>query len=185
MALIQQWSSRVFFAQSRSLLCVFVNKHTQDDTLDYECVLDIEGQSVVVEATVEPDATGSSYLITCEPHQVRKCLCVSQEWGRAPLSVYSSIYHFNMLNQINRQIEWRKRMSKFVASLFNWPQLEKWNTIYSSTTVNKLRHHFVTDSTKTFYWLANTPWPYMSLIGYYSLLLAVQLLSAWIESVCK
>lgn len=69
----------VFFAQSRSLLCVFVNKHTQDDTLDYECVLDIERQSVVVEATVEPDATGSSYLITCEPHQVRKCLCVSQE----------------------------------------------------------------------------------------------------------
>lgn len=56
-----------------------MNKHTQDDTLDYECVLDIEGQSVVVEATVELDATGSSYLITCEPHQVRKCLCVSQE----------------------------------------------------------------------------------------------------------
>lgn len=75
-AVIQQG---FFFAQSRSLLCVFVKKHTQDDTLDYECVLDIEGQSVVVEATVEPDATGSSYLITCEPHQVRKCLCVSQE----------------------------------------------------------------------------------------------------------
>ncbi|XP_075882736.1 plexin-B1 isoform X2 [Nelusetta ayraudi] len=49
-----------------------VGKHLnvfQDDTLDYECVLDIERQSVVVEATVEPDATGSSYLITCEPHQ--------------------------------------------------------------------------------------------------------------------
>lgn len=76
-AVIQQ--GFFFFAQPWSLLCVFVNKHTQDDTLDYECVLDIEGQSVVVEATVEPDATGSSYLITCEPHQVRKCLCVSQE----------------------------------------------------------------------------------------------------------
>lgn len=68
------------FLLSPGHFCVsFVNKHTQDDTLDYECVLDIERQSVVVEATVEPDATGSSYLITCEPHQVRKCLCVSQE----------------------------------------------------------------------------------------------------------
>lgn len=51
----------------------------QDNTLDYECVLDIEQRSVVVEASVESHATDSSYLITCEPHQVRKCLCVSRK----------------------------------------------------------------------------------------------------------
>ncbi|XP_017266871.1 plexin-B1 isoform X1 [Kryptolebias marmoratus] len=42
----------------------------KDETLDYECVLDIEDQSVVVEASVEPDASWPSvYLITCQPHQ--------------------------------------------------------------------------------------------------------------------
>ncbi|XP_037628792.1 plexin-B1 isoform X2 [Sebastes umbrosus] len=42
----------------------------QDDNLDYECVLDIENQSVVVDASVEPDATQQSiFFITCQPHQ--------------------------------------------------------------------------------------------------------------------
>lgn len=42
----------------------------QDENLDYECVLDIENQSVVVEASVEPDATNPSvFSITCQPHQ--------------------------------------------------------------------------------------------------------------------
>ncbi|XP_045063275.1 plexin-B1 [Coregonus clupeaformis] len=42
----------------------------QDDGLDYECVLTIEGRSVVVEAYVEPDDTQPSlYFITCQLHQ--------------------------------------------------------------------------------------------------------------------
>ncbi|XP_059189310.1 plexin-B1 [Centropristis striata] len=42
----------------------------QDENFDYECVLDIENQSVVVEASVEPDASHRSvFLITCQPHQ--------------------------------------------------------------------------------------------------------------------
>ncbi|XP_077370888.1 plexin-B1 isoform X2 [Festucalex cinctus] len=42
----------------------------QDENLDYECVLEIENQSVVVEASVEPDARQPSiFLITCKPHQ--------------------------------------------------------------------------------------------------------------------
>ncbi|XP_057676753.1 plexin-B1-like isoform X2 [Corythoichthys intestinalis] len=42
----------------------------QDENLDYECVLDIENQSVVVEASVELDAKQPSiFLITCKPHQ--------------------------------------------------------------------------------------------------------------------
>lgn len=43
--------------------------------MDYECVLDIENQSVVVDASVEPDAREQSvFIITCNPHQVRKYL---------------------------------------------------------------------------------------------------------------
>ncbi|XP_030279097.1 plexin-B1-like isoform X2 [Sparus aurata] len=42
----------------------------QDENLDYECVLDIENQSVVVDASVEPDAREQSvFIITCNPHQ--------------------------------------------------------------------------------------------------------------------
>ncbi|XP_077458372.1 plexin-B1-like isoform X3 [Stigmatopora argus] len=42
----------------------------QDENLDYECVLDIEDQSVVVEASVEQDDKQPSvFLITCKPHQ--------------------------------------------------------------------------------------------------------------------
>ncbi|XP_060914554.1 plexin-B1 isoform X2 [Labrus mixtus] len=42
----------------------------QDESLDYECVLDVENESVVVDASVELDATQPSvYLITCQPHQ--------------------------------------------------------------------------------------------------------------------
>ncbi|XP_075951524.1 plexin-B1 [Anarhichas minor] len=42
----------------------------QDKNLDYECVLDVENQSVVVDASVEPDATQpSAFFITCQPHQ--------------------------------------------------------------------------------------------------------------------
>ncbi|XP_034446957.1 plexin-B1-like isoform X1 [Hippoglossus hippoglossus] len=42
----------------------------QDGDLYYECVLDVENQSVVVDAAVEPHATQSSvFFITCQPHQ--------------------------------------------------------------------------------------------------------------------
>ncbi|XP_038126425.1 plexin-B1-like [Cyprinodon tularosa] len=42
----------------------------QDEDLDYECVLDVENRSVVVEASVEPDAGQPSvFFITCQPHQ--------------------------------------------------------------------------------------------------------------------
>ncbi|XP_062283826.1 plexin-B1-like [Scomber scombrus] len=42
----------------------------QDEDLEYECVLDVENQSVVVDASVELDATQQSvFLITCQPHQ--------------------------------------------------------------------------------------------------------------------
>ncbi|XP_076597732.1 plexin-B1 isoform X2 [Chaetodon auriga] len=42
----------------------------QDENLDYECVLDIENRSVVVDASVEPDATQQSvFFITCQAHQ--------------------------------------------------------------------------------------------------------------------
>ena len=45
---------------------------TQDQQMDYECVLDIENQSVVVDASVEPDAAQPSvFFITCQPHKVR------------------------------------------------------------------------------------------------------------------
>ncbi|XP_056241782.1 plexin-B1 isoform X2 [Seriola aureovittata] len=42
----------------------------QDENFDYECVLDIENQPVVVDASVMPDATQPSvFFITCQPHQ--------------------------------------------------------------------------------------------------------------------
>uniref|UniRef100_A0A3B3UAL3 Plexin-B1 n=1 Tax=Poecilia latipinna TaxID=48699 RepID=A0A3B3UAL3_9TELE len=42
----------------------------QDEDLEYECVLDVENQSVIVEASVEPDADRPSvFFITCQPHQ--------------------------------------------------------------------------------------------------------------------
>lgn len=51
----------------------------QDEDLEYECVLDVENQSVVVEASVEPDADRPSvFFITCQPHQVsnKNFLCL-------------------------------------------------------------------------------------------------------------
>ncbi|XP_054642757.1 plexin-B1-like isoform X2 [Dunckerocampus dactyliophorus] len=42
----------------------------QDENLDYECMLDIENRSVVVEASVEPDDKQQSvFLITCKSHE--------------------------------------------------------------------------------------------------------------------
>uniref|UniRef100_A0A3Q3J4X3 Sema domain-containing protein n=1 Tax=Monopterus albus TaxID=43700 RepID=A0A3Q3J4X3_MONAL len=42
----------------------------QDEHLDYECVLNIENQSVVVDASVElDDKQPSVFFITCQPHQ--------------------------------------------------------------------------------------------------------------------
>lgn len=49
----------------------------QDESLDYECVLDIENQSVVVNASVEPDAAQPLvFLIVCQPYQVRRYFSV-------------------------------------------------------------------------------------------------------------
>lgn len=43
----------------------------QDTELNYECVLVIEGQTVVVDAYVETDDMNpSNFDITCQPHQV-------------------------------------------------------------------------------------------------------------------
>ncbi|CAB1330212.1 unnamed protein product [Coregonus sp. 'balchen'] len=55
----------------RKITLVGLHLHLfQDDGLDYECVLTIEGRSVVVEAYVEPDDTQPSlYFITCQLHQ--------------------------------------------------------------------------------------------------------------------
>ncbi|XP_069383096.1 plexin-B1-like isoform X3 [Paralichthys olivaceus] len=51
----------------------------QDEDLDYECVLDVENQSVVVDAAVEPDATQSSvFFITCQPHQYAYSVSVEE-----------------------------------------------------------------------------------------------------------
>uniref|UniRef100_A0A667XK82 Plexin-B1 n=1 Tax=Myripristis murdjan TaxID=586833 RepID=A0A667XK82_9TELE len=51
----------------------------QDKDLDYECVLDIENHSVVVDAAVEADAARPSvFFITCQLHQVRKYLSGSR-----------------------------------------------------------------------------------------------------------
>jgi len=45
----------------------------KDKDLDYQCVLVIEGQSVVVDAYVEVDETQPSlFFITCQLHQVRE-----------------------------------------------------------------------------------------------------------------
>ncbi|XP_025757477.1 plexin-B1 isoform X2 [Oreochromis niloticus] len=42
----------------------------QDEDLNYECVLEIENKSVVVDASVQPDtAKPSVFFITCQPHQ--------------------------------------------------------------------------------------------------------------------
>ncbi|XP_063319525.1 plexin-B1 isoform X1 [Pelmatolapia mariae] len=42
----------------------------QDEDLNYECILDIENKSVVVDASVQPDtAKPSVFFITCQPHQ--------------------------------------------------------------------------------------------------------------------
>lgn len=45
----------------------------QDPKLEYECVLVIEGQTVLVDAYVEPDDINpSNFYITCQLHQVRR-----------------------------------------------------------------------------------------------------------------
>lgn len=55
--------------------------YLQDENLDYECVLDIDNQSVAVDAFVESDATQPSvYFITCQPHQVRKYLNIMKAY---------------------------------------------------------------------------------------------------------
>uniref|UniRef100_A0A8C2X6U5 Plexin-B1 n=1 Tax=Cyclopterus lumpus TaxID=8103 RepID=A0A8C2X6U5_CYCLU len=51
----------------------------QDENLDYECVLDVENQSVVVDASVEPDATQPSTFFSPSP----------------PISLFTSVTLFN------------------------------------------------------------------------------------------
>ncbi|XP_023154681.2 plexin-B1-like [Amphiprion ocellaris] len=51
----------------------------QDKDLDYECVLDVENRSVVVDASVELDATQSSvFFITCQPHKYAYSVSVEE-----------------------------------------------------------------------------------------------------------
>uniref|UniRef100_A0AAQ4QFE7 Plexin b1a n=1 Tax=Gasterosteus aculeatus aculeatus TaxID=481459 RepID=A0AAQ4QFE7_GASAC len=58
----------------------------QDEILDYECVLDVENESVVMEALVEADATyPSAFFITCQAHQVRVAMQGSVLGGRVTL----------------------------------------------------------------------------------------------------
>uniref|UniRef100_A0A3Q2CFA0 Plexin b1a n=1 Tax=Cyprinodon variegatus TaxID=28743 RepID=A0A3Q2CFA0_CYPVA len=60
----------------------------QDEDLDYECVLDVENRSVVVEASVEPDAGQPSvFFITCQPHQVSKKLLFDLRVNIATINV--------------------------------------------------------------------------------------------------
>ncbi|XP_061689967.1 plexin-B1-like [Syngnathoides biaculeatus] len=57
----------------------------QDENLNYECVLDVENHSVVVEASVEMDAKQPSvFLITCKPHQV---ICYSSLMEEYPAMI--------------------------------------------------------------------------------------------------
>uniref|UniRef100_A0A8C7DHF2 Plexin-B1 n=1 Tax=Oncorhynchus kisutch TaxID=8019 RepID=A0A8C7DHF2_ONCKI len=67
-----QGSSLVPVNVERKITLVGRHLHLfQDEDLDYECVLTIEGRSVVVDAYVEPDDTQPSlYFITCQLHQV-------------------------------------------------------------------------------------------------------------------
>uniref|UniRef100_A0AAX7TMQ5 Plexin-B1 n=1 Tax=Astatotilapia calliptera TaxID=8154 RepID=A0AAX7TMQ5_ASTCA len=61
----------------------------QDEDLNYECVLDIENKSVVVDASVQPDtAKPSVFFITCQPHQVRLLQCIHFIFTTIVLSVY-------------------------------------------------------------------------------------------------
>nr|XP_046222171.1 plexin-B1-like isoform X2 [Oncorhynchus gorbuscha] len=66
-----QGSSLVPVNVERKITLVGRHLHLfQDEDLDYECVLTIEGLSVVVDAYVEPDNTQPSlYFITCQLHQ--------------------------------------------------------------------------------------------------------------------
>uniref|UniRef100_A0A8C8H434 Plexin-B1 n=1 Tax=Oncorhynchus tshawytscha TaxID=74940 RepID=A0A8C8H434_ONCTS len=66
-----QGSSLVPVNVERKITLVGRHLHLfQDEDLDYECVLTIEGRSVVVDAYVEPDDTQPSlYFITCQLHQ--------------------------------------------------------------------------------------------------------------------
>lgn len=68
---LQHMSRMILFARSvmsipnTSFLCI------QDTELDYECVLVIEGQTVVVDAYVETDDMNPfDFDITCQLHQV-------------------------------------------------------------------------------------------------------------------
>lgn len=57
------------FAPVMYVVCVMC---VQDESLDYDCLLDIENQSVVVDASVEPDITQPSvFFVMCQPYQVR------------------------------------------------------------------------------------------------------------------
>ncbi|XP_055786870.1 plexin-B1-like isoform X2 [Salvelinus fontinalis] len=66
-----QGSSLVPVNVERKITLVGRHLHLfQDEDLDYECVLTIEGRSVVVDAYVETDDTQPSlYFITCQLHQ--------------------------------------------------------------------------------------------------------------------
>ncbi|KAF3689372.1 Plexin-B1 Semaphorin receptor SEP Precursor [Channa argus] len=66
-----QGSSLLSVGVERKITLLARNLHLYEDKeLDYECVLVIEGQTVVVEAYVETDDMNpSNFDITCQPHQ--------------------------------------------------------------------------------------------------------------------
>uniref|UniRef100_A0A3Q3K913 Sema domain-containing protein n=1 Tax=Monopterus albus TaxID=43700 RepID=A0A3Q3K913_MONAL len=66
-----QGSSLLPVRVERKITLLARNLHLYEDPeLDYQCVLVIEGQTVVVDAYVEPDDTNPSYFdITCQLHQ--------------------------------------------------------------------------------------------------------------------
>uniref|UniRef100_M4A0P2 Plexin-B1 n=1 Tax=Xiphophorus maculatus TaxID=8083 RepID=M4A0P2_XIPMA len=77
-----QGSSLLPVQVERKITLLARNLHLyQDAELDYECVLVIEGQTVVVEAFVESDDMNpSSFYITCQLHKVRNtfhCFCAA------------------------------------------------------------------------------------------------------------
>ncbi|KAM4741070.1 plexin-B1 isoform 3-T6 [Anableps anableps] len=86
-----QGSSLLPVQVERKITLLARNLHLYQDTdLDYECVLVIEGQTVVVEAFVEPDDINpSSFYITCQLHKYTYS---------APVEEYSAMVYVKRRN---------------------------------------------------------------------------------------
>ncbi|MEQ2200836.1 hypothetical protein XENOCAPTIV_003872 [Xenoophorus captivus] len=86
-----QGSSVLPVQVERKITLLARNLHLyQDAELDYECVLVIEGQTVVVDAFVEPDDMNpSNFYITCQLHKYTYL---------APMEEYSAMVYVKRRN---------------------------------------------------------------------------------------